>query len=51
MTATVGLIVLTTIATSLLSWATLTTMAPWAIVSISLVGLFTLGRELHWFDA
>ena len=50
MTAKIGLIVVSTGALILLSLMTLTTIAPWAAITVALVGLFFVGEERHWFN-
>jgi hypothetical protein len=49
MTATIALIVLTTGVLILLSLMTFSTMGPWAAITLGVVGLLLVGRELHWF--
>jgi hypothetical protein len=51
MVSTVGAIVLTTGAAILLSVATLTTMAPWAVISLILAGLYSIGKHAQQCEA
>jgi hypothetical protein len=51
MVSTVGAIVLTTVAAILLSLVTLTTMAPWAVISLILAGLYSIGKQAQECEA